>query len=75
MRAQIRSAAENEAKVALTRNKLVLDQARAVGLLGTAYTFVRACTIGVDRSREEASPRHFRHRTVGTGTGAAGTGG
>ncbi|WP_164825416.1 hypothetical protein [Sinorhizobium meliloti] len=36
MRAQIRSAAENEAKVTLTRNKLVLDQARAVGLLGTA---------------------------------------
>ncbi|AAK65597.1 hypothetical protein CDO30_23920 (plasmid) [Sinorhizobium meliloti] len=36
MRAQISSAAENEAKVALTRNKLVLDQARAVGLLGTA---------------------------------------
>ncbi|MGH0332684.1 hypothetical protein, partial [Sinorhizobium meliloti] len=36
MSAQIRSAADNEAKVALTRNKLVLEQARAIGLLGTA---------------------------------------
>ena len=36
MGAQIRSAAENEEQVALTRNKLVLEQARAVGLLGTA---------------------------------------
>ncbi|MDW9712013.1 hypothetical protein GOB44_19365 [Sinorhizobium meliloti] len=36
MSAQIRSAADNEVKVALTRNKLVLEQARAIGLLGTA---------------------------------------
>lgn len=36
MVAQIRSAKENEEQVALTRNKLVLEQARAVGLLGTA---------------------------------------
>lgn len=36
MSAQTRSAVENEAKVASTRNKLVLEQARAVGLLGTA---------------------------------------
>lgn len=36
MGAQIRTAAESEAKVALARNKLVLEQAKAVGLLGTA---------------------------------------
>lgn len=36
MGAQTRSAAENEEQVALTRNKLVLEQARAVGLLGAA---------------------------------------
>ena len=36
MGTQPRTAAENEAKVALTRNKLVLDQAKAIGLLGTA---------------------------------------
>ncbi|WP_265519116.1 hypothetical protein [Nitratireductor luteus] len=33
---QPNSAAGIEAKVALTRNKLVLEQAKAVGLLGTA---------------------------------------
>lgn len=36
MGAQLRTAAESEAKVALARNKLVLEQAKAVGLLGTA---------------------------------------
>lgn len=36
MRAQTRAAAESEARVAITRNKLVLEQAKAVGLLGTA---------------------------------------
>ena len=36
MGTQPRTAAESAAKVALTRNKLVLEQARAVGLLGTA---------------------------------------
>jgi hypothetical protein len=36
MGTQIRTAAENEEQVALTRNKLVLEQARAVGLLGAA---------------------------------------
>jgi len=36
MSAQIRAAADSETKVALTRNKLVLEQARAVGLLGNA---------------------------------------
>lgn len=35
MAAQTRTAAESEAKVASARNKLVLDQARAAGLLGT----------------------------------------
>ncbi|AYG62492.1 hypothetical protein [Rhizobium jaguaris] len=36
MGAQTRTSADSEAKVALNRNKLVLDQAKAVGLLGTA---------------------------------------
>ncbi|MFH1516621.1 MAG: hypothetical protein ABIH17_01950 [Pseudomonadota bacterium] len=36
MAAQIHTATDSEAKVALTRNKLVLEQARAVGLLGSA---------------------------------------
>ncbi|ASR09311.1 hypothetical protein CHY08_20740 [Rhizobium leguminosarum bv. viciae] len=36
MGTQPRTAAEREAKVALARNKLVLEQAKAVGLLGTA---------------------------------------
>lgn len=36
MGTQIRPDAENEEQVALTRNKLVLEQARAVGLLGAA---------------------------------------
>lgn len=36
MATQIHSATDKEAKIALTRNKLVLEQARAVGLLGTA---------------------------------------
>jgi len=36
MRPQSQTAAESEAKVALARNKLVLEQAKAVGLLGTA---------------------------------------
>jgi hypothetical protein len=34
MAAQTRTAAEGEAKVALARNKLVLEQAKAAGLLG-----------------------------------------
>jgi len=33
---QTRNAAESEAKVASTRNKLVLEQAKAAGLLGAA---------------------------------------
>ncbi|MBY3040747.1 hypothetical protein [Rhizobium laguerreae] len=36
MGTQPRTAAEREVKVALARNKLVLEQAKAVGLLGTA---------------------------------------
>ncbi|MDY6960433.1 MAG: hypothetical protein SV862_00835 [Pseudomonadota bacterium] len=36
MATQIRAAAESEAKVASARNKLVLDQAKAAGLLGAA---------------------------------------
>lgn len=36
MAARSQSAAETEAKVALNRNKLVLEQAKAVGLLGAA---------------------------------------
>jgi hypothetical protein len=36
MNNQTHTDAEAEAKVALTRNKLVLEQAKAVGLLGTA---------------------------------------
>lgn len=36
MGTQTRTSADNEAKVALNRNKLVLDQAKAVGLLGAA---------------------------------------
>ncbi|KUM26327.1 hypothetical protein AU467_22585 [Mesorhizobium loti] len=36
MGVQTHTSAESEAKVALTRNKLVLEQAKAVGLLGTA---------------------------------------
>lgn len=36
MGAQIHTAKNSETEVALTRNKLVLDQARAVGLLGSA---------------------------------------
>lgn len=36
MAAQTRTAPEIEAKIALTRNKLVLDQAKAAGLLGAA---------------------------------------
>jgi len=36
MAAQTRTAAESEAKVASARNKLVLEQAKAVGLLGAA---------------------------------------
>lgn len=36
MAAQSHSAAETEAKIALSRNKLVLEQAKAIGLLGTA---------------------------------------
>jgi hypothetical protein len=36
MAAQTRDAAESDAKIALTRNKLVLEQAKAVGLLGAA---------------------------------------
>ncbi|MBY5562867.1 hypothetical protein [Rhizobium leguminosarum] len=36
MGTQPRTAAQREAKVALARNKLVLEQAKAVGLLGTA---------------------------------------
>ena len=36
MAAQTRTAAESEAKVASTRNKLVLEQAKAAGLLGAA---------------------------------------
>ncbi|CCM78052.1 hypothetical protein [Rhizobium mesoamericanum] len=36
MAARSHTAAETEAKVALTRNRLVLEQAKAVGLLGTA---------------------------------------
>lgn len=36
MGTQPRSAAEREAKVALARKKLVLEQAKAVGLLGAA---------------------------------------
>ncbi|MGM4915292.1 hypothetical protein [Rhizobium sp. 768_B6_N1_8] len=33
---QSHTAAETEAKVALNRNRLVLEQAKAIGLLGTA---------------------------------------
>lgn len=36
MAAQTRTAAESEARVASTRNKLVLEQAKAAGLLGAA---------------------------------------
>ena len=36
MAAQIHTATESETKAALARNKLVLEQARAVGLLGSA---------------------------------------
>ncbi|MDH4989804.1 hypothetical protein QEZ48_03055 [Aquamicrobium lusatiense] len=36
MAAQTRTAAESEAKIASARNKLVLEQAKAVGLLGAA---------------------------------------
>lgn len=36
MVAQIRPTTANEEQLALTRNKLVLEQARAVGLLGSA---------------------------------------
>lgn len=36
MAAQSHTAAETEAKVALNRNRLVLEQAKAIGLLGTA---------------------------------------
>lgn len=36
MAAQTRTAAESEAKVASTRNMLVLEQAKAAGLLGAA---------------------------------------
>lgn len=36
MATQTRAAAESEAKVASARNKLVLDQAKAAGLLGAA---------------------------------------
>jgi len=36
MATQPRTVAESEAEVALTRNRLVLEQAKAVGLLGTA---------------------------------------
>ncbi|MFK0692799.1 hypothetical protein ACFX5Q_32295 [Mesorhizobium sp. IMUNJ 23033] len=36
MGAQIHTTTDSEATVALTRNKLVLEQARAVGLLGSA---------------------------------------
>lgn len=36
MAAHTRTAAESEARVALTRNRLVLDQAKAAGLLGAA---------------------------------------
>jgi hypothetical protein len=36
MAKQTRAAAENEANVASARNKLVLDQAKAAGLLGAA---------------------------------------
>ncbi|MEK1928177.1 MAG: hypothetical protein AAAC47_00005, partial [Pararhizobium sp.] len=36
MAAQSQTAAETEAKVALNRNRLVLEQAKAIGLLGTA---------------------------------------
>ena len=36
MSAQVRTTAESEAEAALVRNKLVIEQARAVGLLGAA---------------------------------------
>lgn len=36
MVAQTRTAAESEAKIASTRNKLILEQAKAAGLLGAA---------------------------------------
>ncbi|MGX5844494.1 hypothetical protein ACWGTI_27650 [Mesorhizobium sp. ArgA1] len=36
MGVQTHTGAESEAKIALTRNKLVLEQAKAVGLLGNA---------------------------------------
>ena len=36
MAAQTRTASESEARVASTRNKLVLEQAKAAGLLGAA---------------------------------------
>jgi len=36
MAAHTRNAAESEAKVASTRNRLVLEQAKAAGLLGSA---------------------------------------
>ncbi len=53
-----RTAAESEAKVALTRNKLVLEQAKAVGLLGTAKntSLVGASALGVGSRQQRSAP-------------------
>lgn len=50
MAAQIHTT-ESETKVALTRNKLVLEQARAVGLLGSAKNTRLSGRVSVSRRR------------------------
>ncbi len=72
---QSHTAAEAEAKVALNRNRLVLEQAKAIGLLGTAKNtrLSGRVPLGVGRGGQEARPCYLRHRVAGIGTFPAGS--